>query len=332
MPTGKATRELQIFDPLLTDVARQYSPSGFVYDEIAPHIPVKAISGQYPVFDERYFFGDDVETKVGDRSETPEIELVWSTESYLCEDYALMASITPRERQQTNVTGDAIRLEASKTKQVQTRMALRRERRLAAELRKTTNGGQLNLGAAAGTAWATSTAIESDVKTAKLAVYNATGQDPNVLLLPYGKAYDMATNATLRDIFKYTVNAQNVIKLGQGDDGEDILLPRYFHGLRIVIPKGALYHQGNVKATKSLAEIWGSSARFLYVNPDAGWGEPSVAYSFWHPALTVEGDGGSGPVVDTWSEKNPVKDLYRVTECVDEKICAPDLGYELTGV
>lgn len=332
MPTGKATRELQVFDPLLTGIARQLSPRGFVYDQIAPHIPVQAISGQYPVFDERYFFADDVETKVADRSETPEIELVWSTESYLCEDYALKASITPRERQQTAVTGDAIRLEASKVRQVQTRMALRRERRLAAALRKTTNGGQLNLGAAAGTAWATSTTIESDVKTAKLAVYGATGLEPNVLLLPYPKAYDMATNATLRDIFKYVVNAENVIKLGQGADGEDILLPRSFHGLQIVIPKGAMYHSGNVKATKNLTEIWGSTARILYVNPDAGWGEPSVAYSFWHPPLTVTGDGASGPVVDTWTEKDPVKDLYRVTECVAEKVVAADLGYELTGV
>lgn len=332
MPTGKASRELQVYDPLLTEVARLFKPSGFVYDQIAPAIPVKAISGQYPVFDERYFFADDIETKVGDRSETPEIELVWSTESYLCEDYALKASITPRERQQTNVTGDAIRLESTKVSQVQTRMALRRERRLASALRKTSNGGDLSLGAAAGTAWATSTAIESDVKTAKLAVYNATGLTPNVLLLPYAKAYDMATNATLRDIFKYTINADRFFKLGSGPEGDDLLLPEVFHGLRLVVPRGAMYHSGNVKATKSLTEIWGATARILYVDPNADWGVPSVAYSFWHPALTVQGDGGSGPVVDTWSENDPVKDLYRVTECVDEKVTAPDLGYELTGI
>lgn len=332
MPTGKASRDLQIFDPVLTEVARQYKPGGFIYDQIAPHIPVEAISGQYPVFDERYFFADDVETKVADRAETPEIELVWSTETYLCEDYALMATITPRERKQAAnpATGNALRLEASKMSQVQLRMAARRERRLADALRKTSNGGQLNLGAAAGTAWATSTAIESDIKTAKLAVYNQTGLSPNVLVLPYAKAYDVATNATIRDIFKYLTNTDAFISL-DGPQGER-LLPSVIHGLKVIVPKGALYHSGNVKATKNLTEIWGSSARVLYVDEAADWGVPSVAYSFWHAPLTVGGDGVQAPVVDTWSEKNPVKDCYRVTECVAEKICAPDCGYELTGV
>lgn len=332
MPTGKASRDLQVFDPVLTEVARQFKPGGFVYDQLAPRIPVNTVSGQYPVFDERYFFADDIETKVSDRAETPEIELVWSTETYLCEDYALMATITPRERKQAAnpATGDALRLEASKMSQVQTRMALRRERRLAAALLKTTNGGKLNLGAAAGTAWATSTAIESDIKTAKLAVYNATGQSANTLVLPYAKAYDVATNATIRDIFKYLTNGDAFISL-DGPGGER-LLPSVIHGLRVIVPKGTLYHSGNVKATKSLSDIWGTSARVLYVAENGDWGIPSVAYSFWHEPLTVDGDGEKAPVVDTWSEKNPVKDCYRVTECVSEKVTGADLGYEISGI
>lgn len=327
MPGGKSPLDLQVFNPVLTEVARQYKPDGFVYDQLAPHIPVTTISGQYPTYDERYFFADDVETKVADRDATPEIDLVWSTDTYLCEDYALMSTITPRERVQA--ANAHLNLEMSKTNQVQVRMALRREKRLAAALKKTSNGGQLNLGAAAGTAWATSTAIESDIKTAKLAVYNATGLIPNTLVLPYAKAYDVATNTTIRDIFKYVINAGKVIEL---DGSGDALLPSVIHGLKVVVPQGTLSHSGNVKATKSLSDVWGTSARILYVNPSAAWGEPSVAYSFWHAPLTVAGDGAQGPVVDTWSEKNPVKDCYRVTECVSEKICAPDAGYELSGV
>lgn len=331
--SGKNSRALQIYDPVLTNTARQYKPSGFVYDEIAPHIPVETLSGQYPIFDERYFF-QDIENKIQDRGQTPEVELAWSTDTFLCEDYGLKASITPRERAQATHPVNALRLEQSKVVQLSTLMAVRREKRLAAVLKKVSAGtpGQLNLGGAATTAFATSTAIEADWKAAKVAAYNATGLTPNVAVVPYLKAYDMATNTTLRDIFKYTVAgaAENIIKLGQVD-GEELLLPRVFQGTRLIIPKGALSHTGNVKATKNLSEIWGSSVRFLYVDPNAGWGVPSTVYSFWHPPVTVEGDGTSGAVVDRWHENDPVKDYIRETECVDEKVCAPDAAYELTG-
>src|SRR4051812_28973724 len=98
MPSGSATRELQVFDPLLTEVARQYKPTGHIYDLIAPHIPVETISGQYPVYDERYFFADDVESLTADRGVTKILPIFWSTDTYLCEDHTLGVDITPRER------------------------------------------------------------------------------------------------------------------------------------------------------------------------------------------------------------------------------------------
>lgn len=331
MPLGTASRELQIIDPVLTEIARQFKPTGHVYDVVAPHIPVSTISAQYPVFDERYFFSNEVNNLLVDRGETPEIDLVWSTESFLCQDYGLKVSITPRERAQATNPQDALHLETSKVTQLVTRMRTAREVRLAAALKKTTNGGQLTLGAAATTAFATSTAIEADWKAAKLAVYNATGLVPNVAIVPYVKAYDMATNSTLRSIFQYFVNSDAYIKLGPGPDGEDLMLPRVFHGTKLIIPKGALVQSGSPEATKSLSEVWGSSVRFLYVDPNAGWGVPSTCYSFWHAPITIEGAGGNGPVIDRWHENDPVKDLIRQTECVSEKVCAPDLGYELSG-
>lgn len=332
MPGTMDARGLQLFDPVLSNVARQYKPFGHVYNDVTMAVPVSTVSGQYPIFDERYFYGDDVDNKLADRAETPEIDLFWSTDTYLCEDYGLKVSITPRERQQANSPAGLSRLEESKVQLLVTRCSTRRERRLAAVLKKTTNGGQLNLGGAATTAFATSTAIEADWKTAKMAVFNATGLTPNVAILPYATAYDMATNATLRDLFKYIVNTGDFIKLGAGPDGEDMFLPRVFHGTRLIIPKGTMYHTGNPKATLNLADVWAGSVRFLYKPETEAWGTPSTVYSFWHAPLTVQGDGANGPVIDRWHENDPVKDLIRQTECVAEKVVAPNTGFELTGV
>lgn len=326
MPTGKAPRDLQIVDSVLTQVARQFKPSGYIYNDVCPTVDVATISGQYPTFDERYFFSNADSNKMSDRAETPELEFNWSTDSYLTEDYGFKISITPRERQQA---AQGLRLEASKVNLLMTQMANQREKRLAALLKKTTNGGALTSGAAATTAFATSTAIEADIKTAKLAIYNLTGIVPNTMIVPYAKAYDMATNTTLRDIFKYQVNeaASAFFTLG---NNEELLLPKTFHGLRVLVPKGSLAQTGHEGAAKSLTDVWGTSVRILYVDPNAAWGIPSTVYQFQHPVLTNDSTAGSGPVVDRWSENDPRRDVIRAVECVDEKVCAPDLGYEIT--
>ena len=331
MPAGRAARELQVIDPVLTQIARLFRPSGYIYDSICPTITVDTLSGQYPVYDEKYWFANEQDNKLTDRGETPEIEFSWSMDTYLCEDYGFKVSITPRERQQATA---ALRLETTKTQFLMQQMANAREKRLAAVLKKISAGtpGQLTSGAAAGTAWATSTNIESDFRTAKTAVYNLTGFTPNVCIIPYLKAYDMALNTTLRDIWKYQVNSDNFIRLGADANGEDIFLPRWFQGTRLVVPKGALAQTGKEGASKSLSEVWGTSARFLYVDPNPGWGVPSVIYQFQHEVISGGGIAGNGPVIDRWSERDPRKDLIRAMECVDEKVCAPDLGYELTGI
>lgn len=326
---ARDSRDLQIIDPVLTTIARQYRPHGFVYNQICPSIPVELLSGQYPVFDKTYWFGDDTDNRITDREGVKEIDFNWSTEPYLCQDYGLAVSITPRERQQAN---SALRLEQSKTQFLMTRMATRRERRLAAILRHTGNGGKLTSTGAATAAFATSTAVEADWKTAKLAVYNLTGITPNVAVIPYQKAYDLATNATLRDIWKYFVNNDNYIRIGADSDGEDIFLPRWFHGTRLVIPKGTLVNTAREGAAFSASDVWGTSVRFLYVDPQAAWGIPSTVYQFQAPVVTGQGTAGSGPLIDRWRQPNPVKDMIRATECIDERVAAPETGYELTGV
>jgi hypothetical protein len=313
MPGTKSPRDLQIVDAVLTNIARAYKPEGFIYDLVMPTIPVEMDSGKYPVFNG--FFDDDVDNKVSDRAMTPEVDFAWSTDSYYCEDYRLKASITAKEERNTH---SVIRLRQTKLEGVLTRMALRRERRAAALLRKTTNGGELNLGATPGTNWDTSTAIESDIMTGALAVRDVTGMVTNTMIIPFKVAYAMALNSTIRSLLRWDVTGeagQAPIRLG------DRLLPSVIHGHRVIIA-GAMRNTANEGGTKSLTDIWGDHVRLIYLPQNAGWGVPSTAYSF--KALPE--------AVDRWQEKDPPVEYVRAWECLDEKVTAPDMGYELTSL
>lgn len=314
MPGTKSPRQLQIVDAVLTNLARAYKPQGLIYDQVMPTIPVELDSGLYPVFDG--FFDDDTDNKVSDRAMTPEVDFAWSTDSYFCEDYRLKASITAKEERNTN---SVIRLRQTKLEGVLTRMALRRERRAAALLRKTTNGGQLNLGAAPSVNWDQATAtIEADIKTGAMAARDVTGMVTNAMIIPFKVAYEMAMQEDIRALLRWDVTGrpQNVLELG------DRLLPGVIHGHRVIIA-GGMYNSAKEGGTKSLTDIWGDHVRLIYLpNGGGGWGIPSTAYSF--KAMPEE--------VDRWQEKDPPVEYVRAWECLDEKVTAPDLGYEIASV
>lgn len=321
MPTGRAaseqsSRDLQIIDPVLTQIARSYRPHGFLYNILAPSIDVGLDSGQYPIFDAYSFFGDDIDNKVSDRAPTPEVDFSWSTDTYLCEDYRLKATITRKERRQAH---SALRLEQNKLETVLNRMALRRERRLAAVLQATGAGGQLTGGTAGvSNKWNVDAGtIESDITTGLLAVYNKTGVSLNTIVLDYPVAVAMSQQQDIRDLLRYTVDGRDIIRLGEA------ILPAEMWGLRVVIAKGTLYNAAREgTATTTLSSIWDDTVRMLYVNPDAGWGIPSVAYSF----------KAEPEAVDRWKDNDPPVDNVRAWECIDEKVCAPELGYTITDV
>ena len=212
-----------------------------------------------------------------------------------------------------------LRLRQNKLDVVLTRMAIRREKRIAAALRKTTNGGQLNLGATPSVNWDQDTAtIEADIKTGKLAVRSATGMLTNTIVIPFPVAYAMALQEDIRAQLRWDNSGQsnNTIQLG------DRVLPSVIHGHNVVIAN-AMYNTAKEGSAKSLDEVWGDHVRLLYVAPGGGgWGIPSVAYSFQ----------AEPEAVDRWRENDPPVEFVRAWECVDEKVCAPDAGYEISSV
>lgn len=314
MPGLVDPQALQVIDPVLTSVARRYTPNlaGFVGDRLLPSIPTATLSAQYPIFDESYWFAQLTDNKFEDRSPTKEVNFTWSTDTYLCEEYALKTSITELERLQAH---PALRLETSKTQFLNIQMALAREIRAAAILDTVTRGGGIdnNNISANVTNWDSSSTAETEIKVGVLAIYDAIGYTPNVIVIPYKVAYALALNTNIRALLTYNITgeARNPIVLG------DRLLPSVIHGMDVVIPTGAQKNTAAEGAAKVITEIWGDDVRLLYVDPSAQWGQPSVAYRMVHTA----------PTVTRWRQADPDVEYVRQMERVDEKVVAPLAGY-----
>lgn len=321
MPPTKAPASLQVYDPVLSNLARAYRPSGFIARTLLPSIPVSTLSGQYPVFPREWWYRVQVsDNRVSDRAPAKEVDFEWSTESYFCEEYALKVSITDLERQQAI---PQLRLEQQKTELLTHQMEFAHEVRVANLLRQTADGGELTGGSdTPSVLWdAGSTSDpEADIRDGSLTMYRKIGQRPNVAVIPYEVACELAQNPTFRDRTRYdaTGKANDVITVG------DATIPAVIAGLRTIVPEGVQMDTAGEGAADqaTLTEVWGTDVRLLRIDPGAGWGKPTVAYEMRHTPKRVT----------RWSQVDPDIDYVREMERYDIKVVAPDCGYNIKGV
>lgn len=302
LPTNRS----QIVNPILTNLARQFKPdeAGFIADRVAPRVPVKKESGQYPVFDQQYFFGAGVNPLKPDRAASKEVDISWSTESYLCEEYALNFSISDRERQ--NIDSE-VRLQESKQNAVQSRLLIARERRVAASYAACTKTVTPSVN------WDQDTAtIEADVKAGIAFIRDTYGILPNTIIIPATVADEIAVQADIREIFKYTVNGQALLA-----EGVKALPPRIW-GLEVIVPSG-IYTADEDAATPTYSTIWSDNVYIAYINRAAQWGQPTAVTQF------VSRDWQTRQ----WVENNPSVDKFETGEIVDEVRCGDALIYEM---
>lgn len=352
---------LQIVDELLTTLAKQFKPHGFIYDDLVAPIPVNRNVGRYPIFDPASFFQNAGNLLVADDARTPMIDFNWSTDTYSCDDYRLQTKITRKEVLQAS---DVLRLGYSKTVGLLTTFASNREYRLAAKLQPTSvttaygsgaiTGQFTNTASSPSTKWdagvsGSEATIQKDLQAAALTVYKSCGVWPNTLVINKEVALAISADYTVRETVKYLVGTE-LLRVG-GEAGQTSqpsggagILPATLFGFRVIVADGTLTNTARPGQTASLSDIWGNNARLLYCNPQAQWGVPATVYSFrgrvnegagetQPPAAIMPNDSGepgassdSWTVVDRWWDYDPPAEHIRVWECVDEKVVAPETG------
>lgn len=301
-------------DQLLSNLARLYRPEGFIADQLCPYIPVSNESDIYPVFTQGDFYGTDVDDLVPDRAEPRVVDVSHSTEQYVTVRRELAWDISDRERKNAD---SQLNLERNKQSNVIGRLALKREARVAALLRKAANGGGLTLGANAANKWdaAATTTIESDIWTGREAMRLTIGVRPNLIVIPEAVAAGMQKNTQLVAKLQYTY----------GSAGERPLLSDYYpdlppvlFGMRVLIP-GLIQNTAKEGATESYSDVWGEAVRMLYVTSGPALENPSVAYTFRSEDFSTR----------STREDKPRVDWFATGQTIVEKIVAPNAGYEI---
>ena len=333
---------LQLVDEVLSNLAKQYRPDGFIYDQIVAPIPVEFNIGRYPVFDPSVFFSTGGALEVADDAPTPIIDFNWSHDVYQCIDRRLQTRLTRKETLQAH---PALRLEYSKTIGLLTVFASNRENRLATKLRCQANGGQItNALVTPSVKWdagvcGTPATIQADIYNCLLLAMKASGKRPNTLVLDYEVALAISNDYTIKQQLQYRVGPEMLA------EGIGILPPNLF-GLKVVIADGVLQNTARPGQAMSVAGTWGQGARLVYTDPQAQWGIPATAYAFRGRVtdgptqapnvIMPSGDGGMEPgpagdwaIVDRWFDFDPPGEHIRAWECVDERCVAPELGVEI---
>jgi hypothetical protein len=302
-------------DAPLSNLARLYRPmaDGFIADAVCPYIGVEKESDLYYVFDQGSFYATDVDDLVGDREHPRVVEFAHSTESYICQRRELAWDISDRERRNAD---SGLNLARNKQNGTLGRLMLKREDRVARLLRKTSNGGGLNLGAAATANWGTAgtTTIEADLITGIEAIRALIGLRPNTLIVPTKVAINMTKNSQIRDWLKYNVFEEGVNPLSKRYP----LLPSVFFGMRVIVPD-MIQNTAVEGQTASYSDVWDDHVRLLYVTDGPALEIPSCAYTFRSEGLSTRTErDGKGRL-----------DWYAVGQTIVEKIVAPDAGYEI---
>lgn len=304
----------------LSNLAVLYRPleSGFIANEVCPILPVVHESDVYYVFTQGDFYAVDVDDLVPDRAEPREIEFSHTTASYQARRRELAWSISDRERGNADAQ---LRLEANKQNGTLGRLMLKREVRVANLLRKTTNGGQLALGANAAAKWDAVTTtyqnIYSDVVLGITAMRQAIGLRPNTIVVPAAVAEGLG-----KSLFYTSTTGPQAIYTGSPDTEplytQYPLLPRVLWGMRVLVP-GVINNTATEGQTASYADIWSEQVRLLYVDASPAIETPSVAYTFSAEALTTRYERRAARRID-W---------FATGMTIDERVIASSAGYEI---
>ena len=293
-------------DAVLSNIAVKYRNMALVGERILPVVPVKKESDKYYVYRREELILEKALRAAG----APAKEISWDvdTATYSCEEYALAHLIPDRVVNNADVP---LRPKITSTQKLTDKILLAQERRIQQLVQNTNN---VTAGAQPTTQWdQASPDIEGDVDAAKDGIRLASGVEPSTILLPYQVAQIVKRDSTVRNLIRYTVPGD--ILLRNGD------LPPVLWNLEVIIA-GSVYNKANENQTEDLADIWTDSVLVFYKEATPSIDVLSLGYIFRTGSF----------VTKTWREEPRAGDMIEVSVIEDEKIVAGAAGYLIRNV
>jgi hypothetical protein len=305
-------------DQVLTNIGVAYmqSADNFIFNKVAPIIPVSKQSDKYIVWDKGDWFRDEAQ-KRADNTESAGGGYRFSRDSYFADVWAFHRDVGA----QILANADAgMNLESGATKFVTQRLMLRAEKQWATDF--FTNVWGTNTTPA--TTWDDYTASDpvEDIETAKETILSGTGMEANTLVLGYQVWRKLRNHPDIVDRFK-TANAGQNISTAQLSAVFEI--PRIFV-CKAIINTGALTAAGG---TTTMGFLHGKHAWVGHVATSPGPDVPSAMYTFaWD---YVSGGLGQTIGIDSFYIRKTKTTRYEGEIAFDNKVVATDLGYFFSG-
>lgn len=264
--------QLTPVDPVLTEHAQRYAPTGLVCDQVFPVLSKIGVeNGQIEVWDKsNMLLVDDTQRAIGgeaSRARDPEPSYV----AYKTKTHARKILLTPREMELYAASGgDSDRLRMMKTRKVVDQLMSKKEYDLAVKL--TTSGNyETNYSTSLTNTWDGNSAdIIGDVLTAK----NKLGDGnifANSIVLDQSVWNYVSRDSSVLDYMKYTKGGAVV-----PEDFEAVL------GLRPIIAKSR-YYTGS-----AWTKTWGDNAIVCFINPDLNPADAESDVSFGRSIMSED--------------------------------------------
>jgi hypothetical protein len=309
--------ELHINKPL-SQIAMNYSPMGFVADQIAPTVKVTNKSDAYNVYNIADVFRTVDDLKAPER-EANYITTSLSSDTFMCKGRSLKKAMNYEDMANADAK-EIFASRSSNTKIVKDKLLLNKEVRVGSMV---TSGSNVGSYSATASAWNTAGAGNDpigDIDTALDNVQYLTGYRPNSILFGQSAWQTFSRNSNVIDL----VFGNSAVGKARVPSADNI---KAMFNLQKVLIGEAMYNTAAENMAATLARIYADHVLLYYAPPTPSKEVPSFMYTFnW---AAVKGYNWQTRVFD-----RPLKDMeeVQVGYYADEKITGAALAFLITNV
>ena len=322
MPGGYMSGRIVHVDQLLSQMAINYRPQGFIADQVFPTVTVMKQTDLYLIFEQADLFRAD-DTKRSRGTEAQKISYRTSSASYFAENYALKADVTLEDRLNADPAFVA-EFEQGRTRRVLDKLLLAQEVRVSSLCMATASVGS---SAATASAWDDPVNANPliDAQTVIDNVEGATGYRPNRLLFGGDAWRHFRRNNNVKNAAINMPSGPNVSGGGKFPSTQEVAA---LLEVEEILVGRAFLNSAQQGIAQTLARIWPDSLLAFYAPAAPSTQEPSFGYKFrW----AVPG------LPNMQVERHPFDSRRKVDELEigyyqDEVITATALGFLLTNV
>lgn len=291
----------------------------FIAGRIFPIFPVDEASGEFP----KVLASSLLESVQAERAPNGDYNRgswKFGSDTYSCEEWGWEEPIDDAQR---NKYASFLDLEEIAAMRATLNLLRAREIRMAAYLfNPTTFSGKT---AGVSTEWSNAANGDpaTDVKTAKMAVWDATGIEPNALVISKKVRENLNVSVKLFERMKYTNAA-----VGKGVDLSDELIAQAL-GIDRLIVGGAKYNSAAKGQTPVLTDVWDDEYALVCRVEDS---PTDITLPCLGRTFLFTGDSPEEVIVERYRDDRVRGDVVRARHNIHEKVLHLSAGYLLSNI